>query len=408
MKKSDDKINIQQVLQHQISLEEMNYIQVSQHHDELIAIQYIPSKLNTISLFSGCGGLDLGFELAGLAAVIGEEAALEAFQSKEAYDTVRGQSIFHTIYTNDLFKEANESYQTNFPDSVFQHSIDIRKVRNFPKADLVIGGFPCPGFSEAGPRLIDDERNFLYIHFIRCITQAQPDVFVAENVKGMMTLGKGEVIKQITEDFAASGYDVQYRLLNARDYGVPQLRERVFIVGVKKGLNFHYHYPAATHGDGLLPFTTLQQAIGDLETMPGPYFTGSYSSIYMSRNRKKSWDEQSFTIQASGRQAPLHPSGLAMEKISKDTWIFPDGEEQHRRLSVKEIARIQTFPDWYTFSDGGNMNVTANNRLDKQYKQIGNAVPVLLAKAVATSIAEWAVPFVAQRTNEQTQQLKLF
>jgi len=224
----------------------------------------------------------------------------------------------------------------------------------------------------------------------------------------MMTLGKGEVIKQITEDFAASGYDVQYKLLNSRDYGVPQLRERVFIVGVKKGLGFKYHYPKATHGEGLLPFATLQQAIGDLETNPGPYFTGSYSSIYMSRNRKKNWNEQSFTIQASGRQAPLHPSGLPMEKVSKDKWIFPDGEEQHRRLSVLEIARIQTFPDWYTFCDGRNMNVSANNRLDKQYKQIGNAVPVLLAKAVATPISEWAVNFVKQRFIEQTQQLNLF
>lgn len=164
----------------------------------------MPEKFNVISLFTGCGGLDLGFELAGLAAVIGEEAAMEAFQSKEAFDEVRGQSIFHTIYTNDLFVEANESYSRNFPNHNFQHGIDIRKVRNFPKADLVVGGFPCPGFSEAGPRLVDDERNFLYIHFIRCITQAKPAVFVAENVKGMLTLGKGQVIRQITKDFAAA------------------------------------------------------------------------------------------------------------------------------------------------------------------------------------------------------------
>lgn len=400
--------DVKRVLHEKIIEENSKMLHANIDSDYLSSIQYIPNKINTISLFSGCGGLDLGFELAGLAAVIGEEAALKALHSKETYDTLRGQSIFHTIYTNDLFKEANESYRANFPKPVFQHGIDIRRVRNFPKADLVIGGFPCPGFSEAGPRLVDDERNFLYIHFIRCITQAKPDIFVAENVKGMMTLGKGEVIKQITEDFAASGYDVQYKLLNARDYGVPQLRERVFIVGVKKGLGFKYHYPKATHGKGLLPFTTLQQTIGDLETNPGPYFTGSYSSIYMSRNRKKDWNEQSFTIQASGRQAPLHPSGLPMEKVGKDKWIFPDGEGQHRRLSVLEIARIQTFPDWYTFSDGRNMNVSTNNRLDKQYKQIGNAVPVLLAKAVATPIAEWAVDFVGKRFIEQSQQLNLF
>ena len=357
---------------------------------------------------SGCGGLDLGFELAGLAAVIGEEAAMEAFTDRDGYASVREESIFHTIYTNDLFKEANETYALNFPESHFQHGIDIRKVRNFPKADLVIGGFPCPGFSEAGPRLLDDERNFLYIHFIRAITQAKPAIFVAENVKGMLTLGKGEVIRQISEDFAAAGYRVQYKLLNSRDYGVPQLRERVFIVGVRNDLAFNYHYPNPTHGIGLRPFVTLRDAIGDLEEEPGPYFTGSYSSIYMSRNRKKRWEDQSFTIQASGRQAPLHPGGLPMEHVGKDKWQFAAGDIAPRRLSVKEIARIQTFPDWYVFSDGGNMSVQENNRLDKQYKQIGNAVPVLLAKAVATPIAEWAVAHLHERSQQNTQQLILF
>jgi len=401
--------DVKRVLHEKIIEENSKVLHSGIDSDYLSSIKYVPNKINVISLFSGCGGLDLGFELAGLAAVIGEESAMAAFQSKEIYSIARHKSIFHTIYTNDLFKEANESYKANFPD-VFQHGIDIRKVRNFPKADLVVGGFPCPGFSEAGPRLIDDERNFLYIHFIRCITQAEPDVFVAENVKGMMTLGKGEVIKQITEDFAACGYDVQYKLLASQDHGVPQLRERVFIVGVKKGLGFKYKYPKPTHGNskGLLPFVTLQEAIGDLEASPGPYFTGSYSSIYMSRNRKKRWDEQSFTIQASGRQAPLHPSGAPMEKVDKDTWIFPDGEEAHRRLSVREIARIQTFPDWFTFSDGDNMSVTENNRLDKQYKQIGNAVPVLLAKAVADPIAKWAVEHLQKRNIDDTQQLQLF
>lgn len=400
---ADDKI--QDILQQQIKKERNR--KVIQFED-LRYLKGLPNKCNVLSLFSGCGGLDLGFELAGLAAVIGEDTAMAAFQSKATFDAVRGDSVFHTIYTNDLFAEANESYSRNFPNDNFQHGIDIRKVRNFPKADLVIGGFPCPGFSEAGPRLVDDERNFLYIHFIRCITQAKPAIFVAENVKGMMTLGKGEVIRQITEDFAAAGYRVQYQLLNARDYGVPQLRERVFIVGVRNDIRFDYNYPVPTHGPGLTPFVTLADAIGDLAENPGPYFTGSYSSIYLSRNRKKRWDEQSFTIQASGRQAPLHPDGEPMIKVDKDQWIFPDGEEHHRRLSVKEIARIQTFPDWYDFSDGGNMNVQANNRLDKQYKQIGNAVPVFLAKSVATPIAQWAVQYLANREQETTQQLNLF
>lgn len=370
-------------------------------------INYRDDKFNVIGLFSGCGGLDLGFELAGLSAVIGEEKAMEAFKDKEAYNQVRHKSVFHTIYTNDLFEEANQTYKLNFPDHIVQHEKDIRKVKNFPKCNLVLGGFPCPGFSEAGPRLVDDERNFLYIHFIRCLMQTQPEFFVAENVKGMLTLGKGEVIKQIIEDFASAGYKIKYQLLNARDYGVPQLRERVIIVGVRNDIDFDYDFPKPTHGEGngLKPFVTLRDAIWDLREDPGPYFTGSFSTIYMSRNRKKKWDEQSFTIQASGRQAPLHPDGPEMVKLGQDEWLLPGGEEQSRRLSVKEIARIQTFPDWFEFSSGNSKSL--NGRLDKIYKQIGNAVPVLLAKAVAQPIADWAYSRIKSGEHKQREVIQL-
>lgn len=404
---SNELLNIQKMLQQQIYLEQQKYYTSLGNQYTSQRISTKQNKINTISLFSGCGGLDLGFELAGLAAAIGEEQAEAAYASKEAFQQVRGESVFHTIYSNDLFKEANESYAVNFPGT-FQHRIDIRKVRNFPKADLVIGGFPCPGYSAGGKRLIDDERNFLYLHFIRCIMQAQPDVFVAENVKGMLSLGKGEVVRQIVEDFASCGYDVQYKLLSAEQYGVPQVRERVFIVGVKQGVNFHYEFPEPTHGENKLPIVTLKDAIGDLEVDPGPYYTGSYSSIYMSRNRKKKWSEPSFTIQASGRQAPLHPGGIPMKKVDKDMWTFPDGEHAHRRLSVREIARIQTFPDWFIFSDGNNKDSSLNNRLNKQYQQIGNAVPVQLAKVVAEPIAKWAVQHLKERHTVATQQLHLF
>lgn len=109
----------------------------------------------------------------------------------------------------------------------------------------------------------------------------------------------------------------------------------------------------------------------------------------MSRNRKKLWSQPSFTIQASGRQAPIHPAGEPMVKVDKDKYIFSDGEENNRRLSVKEIARIQTFPDWYEFSRGTSSR-NDNAKLDLVYKQIGNAVPVRLALAVAEPIAEFA------------------
>ncbi len=382
--------DVQNILFEKIA-EEMQVILDQPDTYQIEDLHYKTDKANIVSLFCGAGGLDLGVELAGLDSEVGEEQTNEAFKNKETFNSIREKGIFHHVYSNDFFNEALETYQKNFTSDVFTHNCDIRKVKQFPKGDLVLGGFPCPGFSEAGPRLVDDPRNFLYIHYIRCLMQVKPKFFIAENVKGMLTLGKGEVFRQIKQDFEAAGYRVYHKLLNSRDYGVPQIRERVFLVGVREDINFEYDFPEPTHGNGFLlkPYITLKEAIGDLEEIPGDYFTGSYSTIFMSRNRKKNWDEQSFTIQASGRQAPIHPGGLPMEKIEKNKWIFPDGEENNRRLSVKEIARIQTFPDWYEFSMGVNEKMSKNGRLDKIYKQIGNAVPVELARAVARPIAEW-------------------
>lgn len=354
-------------------------------------IQYSSEKYNLLSLFSGCGGLDLGFEMAGLKAVMGEEIMEKAMLDKEVFDANLDNNVFHTIYVNDIFDEARETYEKNSGKYIYMDKSDIRKIKEFPKADIVLGGFPCPGFSEAGPRLVDDKRNFLYLHFIRCLMQSKPKIFVAENVKGMLTLGKGEVFKQIVQDFAAAGYTIYHKLLNAVEYGVPQIRQRVILVGVRNDIDFEYHFPEPTYGygvEGLREVVTLRDAIGDLESNPGDYFKGSYSMIFMSRNRKKKWTEPSFTIQASGRQAPIHPAGAPMEHVGKDKYVFADGEENNRRLSVKEIARIQTFPDWYEFSRG-NSKRNENSKLDLVYKQIGNAVPVRMAIAVAEPIADW-------------------
>ena len=359
---------------------------------EFDKLSYDSKKWNLVSLFSGCGGLDLGFELAGLQAVMGKTVMEEAFRDKRVFDENIDNNVFNTIYVNDIFDEARQTYSQKSGKYIYMDKSDIRKIKEFPKADIVLGGFPCPGFSEAGPRLVDDKRNFLYIHFIRCLMQSKPKIFVAENVKGMMTLGKGEVFKQIVQDFAAAGYKIYHKLLNSAEYGVPQIRERVILVGVRNDIDFKYVHPKPPHGhgvNGLEEVVTLHDAIGDLEENPGEYFVGSYSTIFMSRNRKKLWSQPSFTIQASGRQAPIHPGGEPMVKVGKDKYIFSDGEENNRRLSVKEIARIQTFPDWYEFSRGTS-NRNANSKLDLVYKQIGNAVPVRLALAVAEPIAEFA------------------
>jgi DNA (cytosine-5)-methyltransferase 1 len=212
----------------------------------------------------------------------------------------------------------------------------------------------------------------------------------------MLTLGKGQVFKQIVEDFSAAGYTVYHKLVNAADYGVPQLRERVILVGVRGDLDFVYQFPEPTHGhgvEGLPEWSSLRDAIFDLKDAPGPYYEGSCSSIYMSRNRKKSWDEPSFTSQASGRQAPMHPSGGSMVKTGKDKYEFTG--DINRRLSVMEAARIQTFPDWYTFY-GGPEEKSDARRLDCIYKQVGNAVPVRLAYAIAMPIAEYVISDITE------------
>ncbi|MFL1696174.1 DNA cytosine methyltransferase [Weissella kandleri] len=353
-----------------------------------------PNKFNVVSLFSGAGGLDLGLELAGIDAIKGRNFTDEIYKTKKTYFNNRSESLFNIVYSNDMFKEANETYLNNFLSSVVKDAQDIRKVANFPKAQIMIGGFPCPGFSSAGPRLIDDPRNFLYIHFIRALTQHEPEFFIAENVKGLMTLAKGTVFKQVKEDFASAGYDVQAFLVNSRDYGVPQLRERVILVGshvekIVKPYGYTFKAPEHTHGPKLIPYVTLKDAIGDLPKNPEDVYEGGFSSMYMSRNRKKSWNDQSFTIQASGRQAPMWPGGSPMKKIDKNSWIFTGDSNLNRRISVKEAARIQTFPDWWIFSDGGNKNSTKNNRLNLQYKQIGNAVPVNLARNFLKPIADF-------------------
>lgn len=369
---------------------------------EFDKLSYDSKKWNLVSLFSGCGGLDLGFELAGLQAVMGKTVMEEAFRDKRVFDENIDNNVFNTIYVNDIFDEARQTYTQNAGKYIYMDKSDIRKIKEFPKADIVLGGFPCPGFSEAGPRLVDDKRNFLYLHFIRCLMQSKPKIFVAENVKGMMTLGKGEVFKQIVQDFAAAGYKIYHKLLNSAEYGVPQIRERVILVGVRNDIDFEYVHPKPTHGygvNGLEEVVTLHDAIGDLEENPGEYFVGSYSTIFMSRNRKKLWSQPSFTIQASGRQAPIHPGGEPMVKVGKDKYIFSDGEENNRRLSVKEIARIQTFPDWYEFSRGTS-NRNANSKLDLVYKQIGNAVPVRLALAVAEPIAEFTKEQLEKKEKE--------
>lgn len=275
-----------------------------------------------------------------------------------------------TIWANDFNHDACETYRLWSDAEVAEGDISKMDFSILPNADVILGGFPCQGFSLAGPRKIDDSRNSLYRHFVRLVEIKKPPVFVAENVKGILTLGNGTIIDAIKSDFENKGYKVQAKLLNAADYGVPQDRQRVIIVGVRNDISIEYKYPEPVSNK-----VTLRDAIGDMpEPLPEEVCTAPYSSRYMSRNRKRDWDEVSFTIPAMAKQVALHPSSPDMKKINKDLWMFGDGET--RRLSYKEAAAIQTFPKDMIFCGD----------LTSKYKQIGNAVPVKLAEAIAGEI----------------------
>jgi DNA (cytosine-5)-methyltransferase 1 len=319
---------------------------------------------SVVSLFAGAGGLDTGLKMAG----------------------------FNVIWANEIDKDACETYIANHSETYVERG-DIRNVKTFPKADLVVGGYPCQGFSLAGNRLITDERNFLYREFVRCLRQSNPKFFIAENVKGLLTMAGGQVIEAMIQDFKNEGYNVSHHLVNAKNYGVPQDRERVFIIGVREDIDFKYDLPLPTHGEGLLelkPYVTLKDAIGHLKPSEiGEVYDSSFSSRFLSRNRKRGWNEVSFTIQASGRHAPLHPSGEPMVKVGNDEWILPE-TTVHRRLSAVEVALIQTFPADYIWK--GSVGAI--------YKQVGNAVPCLLAKAITKPIYDYLKSFYAKEQNQ--------
>jgi DNA (cytosine-5)-methyltransferase 1 len=197
-------------------------------------------------------------------------------------------------------------------------------------------------------------------------------MFVGENVKGLLSLGEGAVFRAIVEEFASCGYLVFYSLLNAKNYGVPQDRERLILVGIRKDLLYKpFEFPEPEKEIPDLTFlATLPKALSDEICQEG------FSSRYMSRNRKRRFNEVSFTIPATAKQVPLHPSSDDMKKVGKDIWEFG---KHYQRLSYKEAALIQSFPPDFQFF--GNLN--------SKYQQIGNAVPPELAFRVAKKIYEY-------------------
>lgn len=324
--------------------------------------------MKIISLFSGCGGLDLGFEKAG----------------------------FDIPIANEFDKTIWETFKVNHPRTKLIEG-DIRNISedDFPEdVDGIIGGPPCQSWSEAGAlRGIDDQRGQLFFDYIRILRKVKPRFFLAENVSGMLANRHNEAVKNIIQMFEESGYDVTLTMVNAKDYGVAEERKRVFYIGFRKDLNINFSFPKGSTEDDNKKLT-LRDIIWDLQESAVPaleknyrnpdainnneYFIGAYSPIFMSRNRVKSWDEQAYTVQASGRQCQIHPQAPKMEKVEKNRCRFAVGKEDlYRRMSVREVARVQGFPDDFKF---------IYENVDTAYKMIGNAVPVNLAYEIAVEI----------------------
>jgi DNA (cytosine-5)-methyltransferase 1 len=320
--------------------------------------------MNIISLFSGCGGLDLGFTQAG----------------------------YKVNWANEFDRSIWQTYQYNHPETYLEKK-DIRDINSTEIPDClgIIGGPPCQSWSEAGARRgIEDSRGQLFYEYIRIVRDKQPLFFLAENVSGLISKRNIDSFESIIDRFREIGYNLSYQLVNANSFEVPQDRERVIIVGYHQSMANKFSFPLPK-----LPKLKLRDAIADLQeyqpikvngkiierhrSIPNhEYLDTSFSSIYMSRNRVRSWDEPSFTIQAAGRHAPIHPQANKMIFVEKDKRIFdPQSPMPYRRLSVRECARIQTFPDDFIFK---------YESIVDGYKMVGNAVPVNLAKCLAGKI----------------------
>ncbi len=328
------------------------------------------------SLFSGCGGLDLGAQQAGC----------------------------EVIFGNDVDRDSVESFNKIFPcsESIHKSVYDISK---FQEVDILTGGYPCQSFSMGGVRSpSSDARSLLYKEFVRAISMIQPKIFVAENVTGLLSLDDGLHFRRQIRALADAGprYRVSWARLDAHNYGLAQRRSRVIIVGVRRDLGAKMVFPSPTHGPGLLDYASHGDAIAGLPLWPAGEFyerpkggDDNFPWYYMSRNRKAKWKDPSYTVVANWRHVSLHPASHAMKMTWsnlkdgwKQRWDFSeeyehlqDGEsypvlERPRRLSWRECAILQGFP--HTFEPVGS--------IESKYRQIGNAVPPPLAQIIFSGL----------------------
>lgn len=305
-------------------------------------------SMRIISLFSGAGGLDLGLIQAG----------------------------HEVVWANDIDSDAVATYRKNIGDHIVHDDIKNIDITTLPDADVVVGGFPCQGFSQANLlRKVEDSRNQLYKFFYETIRIKQPKFFIAENVRGILSLGKGCAIKQIVEDFSAAGYETQVNIAYMPNFGVPQTRTRVFIIGKRKDLpmNVSFEFPQQTHSqggkDGYKPWRSIKDALHHFPDpdQPNDVVNHIYSAYKLAF--------RDFTGHRPTNPDKPCPTILARGNGQGGVCAIPHYNGQ-RRLTIRESASIQTFPESFEFI--GAMNSC--------YRQIGNAVPVAFSKLLGIEL----------------------
>lgn len=310
--------------------------------------------MQAVSLFSGCGGSDAGIIAAG----------------------------FDVVMANDKLPYARDVYMANHPATDYLLG-DIAKVVDFPAAQLLVGCYPCQGFSQGGVRQASRSINTLYLEFARALNAIKPKAFVVENVSGLVRKNFAHLLQDQLKVFTEAGYRVKVQVLNAADYGVAQERKRILIVGLRDDLGLDYEFPQPTHGVGRdSAYLTIHDAIGDMPVWPeGEFYARDFHWYYLSRNRRRGWDEVSKTIVANPRHMPLHPMSPPMVKQQHNEWAF-ETDAPARRFSYREAARLQGFATGFKFPD------TPAGSLDMRYKVAGNAVPPPLFEAVVRALPQ--------------------
>ena len=312
--------------------------------------------LKVASLFCGCGGTDVG--------LIGD------FDFLGKHYDANGIEI---VYANDIDANACAIFEKNF--GIIPDNRDIRTVTSeeLPEFDILTGGFPCQSFSivaQNPPRLgIKDDRGMLFFEMCRILRERQPKCFIAENVKGILTANKKEAFPLILQEFENSGYDVKYTVLNAAEYGVPQKRERVIIVGFRKDLGVDFTFPTPTINteDEYEPLESV------IETeVEEKYYFSEKAVVGMMKNR-----ESMNKGRAQDVTKPCNTVGAHLAKVSLNSTdpVLLIGD-RYRRFTPREVARIQSFPEEFQLigSEGA------------QYRALGNAIPPVMFWHVAMTI----------------------